>query len=286
MLALIAMAFWGLNFAFAKIALAEFPPILLAALRFLLVAAVLLPFCRRPPRIRPILVLAALLGFIHFPLVFYGLSRLDASTSAIVLQLQVPAGVLLAALLLGDRFRPRDAVGMAIAFAGVALIAGAPRLEANRIGLVILVVAAFGWGLGTVQLKRMGPIDPFTLNGWLGLFLAIELSAISLVIEGSPVPFVVSADWRGWVGVLYTSLISTIVAFGLWARLVARYPVSKTMPFMLTIPLFAILGGIVVNGDRLALDIVLGGALTIVGVGSIVLQRPAREAAVAQASTA
>src|SRR5579859_5480896 len=104
-LALLAMAFWGLNFAFAKMALAEFPPILLAALRFLLVAAVLLPFCRRPPSIRPIMLLAAILGFLHFPLVFYGLSRLDASTSAIVLQLQVPAGVLLAALLLGDRLR-------------------------------------------------------------------------------------------------------------------------------------------------------------------------------------
>jgi O-acetylserine/cysteine efflux transporter len=129
----------------------------------------------------------------------------------------------------------------------------------------------------------MGPIDPFTLNGWLGLFLAIELFSLSWALEGSPVPFVVSSDWRGWVGLLYTSLLSTIVAFGLWTRLVAHYPVSKTMPFMLTIPLFAILGGIAINGDRLTLDIVLGGALTVVGVGSIILRRPVRQPAVAQA---
>jgi len=282
-LALAAMALWGLNFAVAKIALAEFPPILLSALRFMTVALVLLPFRLRPPRLRPILILAVILGLVHFPLVFSGLSRLDASTSAIVLQLQVPAGVFLAALLLGEKLRPRDVFGMLIAFAGVALIAGAPRLEANRIGLAFLLVAAFGWGLATVQLKRVGPIDPFSLNGWLGLFIATELFVVSRLLEGSPVHYIAAATWRGWSGVLYTSVVSTIVAFGIWARLVARYPVGQTLPFMLTIPLFAILGGIVLNGDRVTLDMALGGVLTIIGVGSIVL-KPRRLNSVAAAN--
>jgi len=273
MLALAAMALWGLNFAVAKIALAEFPPILLSALRFLTVALVLLPFRWRPPPLRPILILAITLGLVHFPLVFSGLSRLDASTSAIVLQLQVPFGVFLAAMFLGEKLRLGDVVGMLISFAGVALIAGAPRLEANRIGLAFLLVAAFGWGLSTVQLKRVGPIDPFTLNGWLGLFIALELFVVSGALEGSPVPYVLAATWRGWSGVLYTSVVSTIVAFGIWARMVSRYPVGQTMPFMLTIPLFAILGGVVLNGDRLTLDIAAGGILTVIGVGSIVLRQ-------------
>jgi O-acetylserine/cysteine efflux transporter len=276
-LALLAMALWGLNFAVAKVALGEFPPILLAALRFWLVALILLPFCRRPPRLRPILGLAIVLGLIHYPMVFSGLSRLDASTAAVVLQLQVPFGVLLAAILLGEKFRLRDGLGMAIAFAGVALIAGAPRLEASRLGLALLLVAAFGWGLGTVQLKRLGPIDPFTLNGWLGLFVALELTVVSRLVDGSPAAFIAAADWRGWLALLYTSVISTIVAFGLWARMVSRYPVSLTLPFMLTVPLFAIAGGVAIEGDRITPDIVAGGALTLIGVGSIVIRRPRRE---------
>jgi O-acetylserine/cysteine efflux transporter len=175
--------------------------------------------------------------------------------------------------------------GIVIAFAGVALIAGAPRLEANRVGLILLVIAAFGWGVSTVQLKRMGPIDPFTLNGWLGLFVAIELIVVSLLVEGSPKHAIASADWRGWAGVLYTSLVSTIAAFGLWARLVARYPVGRTLPFMLTIPLFAIIGGVIVNGDRLTPDILAGGALTVLGVGLVVVVRPPRGTRLAPAST-
>lgn len=274
MLALTTMLLWGLNFAVAKLALAEFPPILLSALRFTLVALILLPFIPRPKRIRPIIELALTLGLLQFPMVFFGLTRLDASTAAIVLQLQVPLGVVMAAILLGEKLTWRHGVGMAIAFAGVALIAGAPRLEANRVGLIFLLIAATAWGFSTVQLKKLGPIDPFLLNGWLGLFVAIELSVLSLAIEGSPLGPIAAATWRGWSGLLYTGLISTIVAFGLWAKLVARYSVSQTLPFMLTVPLFAIVGGIVLNGDKMTADIVAGGLLTLAGVGLIVLRWP------------
>jgi O-acetylserine/cysteine efflux transporter len=274
LMALLAMALWGLNFAVAKMALAEFPPILLAALRFMLVALILLPFCRRPKQLRPIVELAAVLGILHFPMVFSGLARIDASTSAIVLQLQVPLGVIMAAVLLNEKLSWRHGLGMLIAFGGVALIAGAPRLEANRIGLLFLLTAAAAWGFSTIQLKKIGPIDGFTLNGWLGLFMTIELLIISFAVDGSPVPYVIHAGWRGWVGVLYTGIVSTIIAFGLWARLVARYSVGQAMPFMLTIPLFAIVGGIVLNHDKITPDIVDGGLLTIVGVGLIVVRRP------------
>ena len=274
LLALVAMLLWGLNFAVAKLALAEFPPILLSALRFTLVALILLPFFPRPKRIRPIIELAVTLGVLHFPMVFSGLARLDASTSAIILQLQVPLGVVMAALLLGEKLTWRHGLGMAVAFAGVALIAGAPRLEANRAGLLFLLGAAMAWGFSTIQLKRLGPIDPFTLNGWLGLFVAAELVVISLVLEGSPLPYIVAASWDAWLCLSYTALISTIVAYGIWAWLVARYSVGQTMPFMLTVPLFAIGGGIVLNDDRITTDILGGGALTIAGVGLIVLRRP------------
>src|SRR6202042_3636025 len=136
-------------------------------------------------------------------------------TASIVLQLQVPLGVAMAAILLGAKLSWSHGLGMAIAFAGVALIAGAPRLEANRGGLVFLLIAAAAWGFSTVQLKKMGPIDPFALNGWLGLFVAIELFVLSLSIEGSPLPHIAAATWVGWTALLYTALISTIVAFGL-----------------------------------------------------------------------
>jgi len=284
LLALATMLLWGLNFAIAKLALAEIPPILLTALRFTLVALILLPFAPKRKQIRPLAELGLILGFLHFPMVFSGLKLLDASTSAIVLQLQVPLGVVMAAVLLDEKLSWRHGIGMAISFCGVALIAGAPRLEANRVGLIFLLTAATAWGYSTVQLKRLGQIHPFTLNGWLGLFISVELLFVSLGIEGSPLPAIAAATWRGWAGLAYISLVSTIIAFGLWSRLVARYSVGQTLPFMLTVPLFAIAGGIVLNGDQMTADIVMGGLLTLAGVALIVFRRPARRLEPAVAS--
>jgi len=297
LLALGAMILWGLNFAVAKLALAEFPPILLQALRFTLVAIVLLPLCPRPTQLPRIAALSGILGLLHFPMVFSGLALLDASTSAIVLQLQVPFGVVMAALLLGEKLSWRHMAGLAIAFGGVALIAGAPRLEASRHGLLFLLIAAAAWGFSTVQLKKIQPVGPLSLNAWLSLFMSVELFAISFLAEGSPAHYILAASWHGWIGVAYTGLLSTIAAFGLWAWLVSRYTVSQTMPFMLTIPLFAVMGGVVLNGDRVTPDIVGGGLLTVVGVALIVLKRgqspaivvaetPVTEAAVAEAAVA
>jgi O-acetylserine/cysteine efflux transporter len=278
LLALFGMAIWGLNFAVAKLALAELPPILLTALRFTLVAAVLLPVSGPPTRLGHLTGLAVTLGIFHFPFIFSGLRLLDASTAAIVMQLQVPFGAIMAALVLGDRIGPRGLLGMAIAFLGVIFIAGAPRLEASRVGLAYLLVAAMAWGASNVQLKKMGAIDPTTLNGWVGLIAAIELFTISGWIEGPPWQHIASAGWKGWAGVAYTGLVSTIVGYRLWARTIARYSVSQASPFLLTIPLFAVLSGMLLNGDRPTADVAVGGLLTIAGVGLTLVRRPRVEA--------
>ncbi|HYD65794.1 DMT family transporter, partial [Azospirillum sp.] len=128
-LALLVMALWGLNFVAAKIGLAEFPPMLLMGMRFTLVAALLLPFVRMPRgKMRGIFLLSVILGTVHFPLMFNGIKGLDAATASVAAQLQVPFASLLAALFFKDKLGWKRAFGMVVAFAGVLLIAGEPRL--------------------------------------------------------------------------------------------------------------------------------------------------------------
>ena len=226
-------------------------------------------------RLLPIAALALTLGAVHFPALFSGLARTDASTAAIMMQLQVPFAVLMAALLLGDRPGWRAILGIMIAFAGVVVIVGSPRLDASRVGLGLLLLAAFAWAIANVQLKKLGPIEPFSLNGWLAVFATGALLILSYFLEGPIWPQIVSAGWRGWTGVLYMGLVSTIVGYGLWFRLVSRYSVVQTMPFLLTIPLFAVLSGILLNGDHLTIDVVVGGLITTAGVAIVVVWRPA-----------
>jgi O-acetylserine/cysteine efflux transporter len=276
---------WGLGIVFAKAAIGHFPPILLMALRFALTALVLVWFVRPPLGLLWRIFLAALVSAaVQYSLTFNGLRGVDASTAVLVIQLEVPFLVMLGALLLGERPGPRKWLGIAAAFAGVALIAGEPRLGGGWLYLGLLMSGAFTWALGQIMIRRLGQVGGFTLIAWVAVFAAPQLFAFSLALEGNPGEHLRSADWVVWSTVLYLGLVMTAFGYGLWYSLIGRFPVSRVAPFLLLLPVFSVIGGVAILGETLTLRIALGGVIVIAGVAFIVLERaPAAAAAAAPA---
>ncbi len=269
------MMVWGFNFVVAKEGLAEFPPLLLMALRFGLVAAVMIWFVR-PPRgyWRTIAMLSITLGSLHFSLMFVGLTRVDASVASIAIQMQVPFAALLAAVFFQDRLGWRRALGMAVAFAGVVLIAGQPRVSTDLLFLCSVIAASFVWAVANIQIKGMAEIDGMTLNAWISLFAAPQLLLLSLLLEQGQMAAIAEASWRGWGAIVYMAVVVTMIAYGIWYSMIDRYPTNQTMPFTLLVPIFGVLSGVFVLGEPFTGAMALGGALTLAGVGVIVLRRP------------
>jgi O-acetylserine/cysteine efflux transporter len=73
--------------------------------------------------------------------------------------------------------------------------------------------------------------------------------------------------------VLYLGLIMTAVGYGIWYTLVRRNPVSLVAPFLLLLPVFAVLGGFLFLGERLSPQVMIGGAIVIAGVAFILFDR-------------
>jgi O-acetylserine/cysteine efflux transporter len=266
---------WGLNFTVAKVGILQFPPIFMMTLRWALVGLLFVPFVKRPRgRWRAVFLVSFTLGFLHFAMMFTGLKDIDAATAAIAIQLQVPFAALLAALFLKDRLGWRRAAGMAIAFAGVAIIAGEPRLEGSYLALGLVIGAACIWSVANIQIKAMGELDGMALNAWVGILAAPQLLLASLALEEGQWTALAEADWRGWAAVLYQSLVVVALGYGTWYWLLNRYKVNQVMPFMLLVPFFGVLGGVVFLSEPLTLALMGGGLLTIVGVGIIILRRP------------
>ena len=275
LIAMVVVALWGINFAVAKIALFEFPPLLLMGMRFLIVAALLLPFVRMPRgRVRGVLVLSVILGTIHFPMMFNGIKGIDAATASVVAQLQVPFASLLAAVVFKDRLGWRRAMGMLVAFAGVLLIAGEPRLGDSLWALGLVVGGSFAFAAANVQIKRLGNIDGFALNAWMALFAAPQLLILSGLFEHGQWEAVRTASWEAWGSLFYIAVLATIVAYGMWYRLMRRYDVNQAVPFMLLIPLFGVLSGVVLLGEPVTWTLAVGGLLTVAGVAVIVMKVP------------
>lgn len=270
--ALVVVVLWGLNFVAGKIALAALPPFLVMTLRFAGVALVLAPWTW-PGRARlPALALLALvLGIGHFGLLFVGLSGLEAGSTAVVIQLGVPFSVLLAWAVFGDRPDRRTVLGIALAFAGVALLAGeGGRAELGS--LLIVMVAMVMWAVSNILVKRLGAISPFSLNGWVSLLAMPMAASLSLACEHSQKAALAAADGRVWGALAFTIVGSSVVAYTLWYHLLARYPVSRVVPFTLLGPAIGFAAGVVVLGESAGAAKVIGGLLTVAGVAVIELR--------------
>ncbi len=274
LMALAVPLIWGMGVVFAKVAIGHFPPVLLMALRFTLTALILVWFVKPPWRLMGQLFAIALISAaMQYSLTFNGLRGVDASTAVLVLQLEVPILILLSAVLLKEKPGWRRWLGIAIAFIGVAFIAGEPRLDAAWDSLALLFGGAFTWALGQVMVRRLGEVGGLTMVAWVAVFAAPQLFVFSLVLEDDHLAHLAAAGWVVWGTVLYMGIVMTALGYGLWYSLVGRFPLARVGPFLLLMPVFSVLGGVTLLGESLTLRVALGGAVVVAGVAVILVRR-------------
>jgi O-acetylserine/cysteine efflux transporter len=282
---------WGLNFVVIKLGLAELPPLLFSALRFTVAALPWVFLVGRPQAPwRIILGIGLFLGLLKFSALFIGMDLgMPAGLASLVLQAQAFFTVLLAALWLKERPTSRQLIGMAVAFTGLALIAldlgAAPQ---GMIGLGLVVLAAALWGVANLFMKEARGANALNLIVWVSLVPPLPLLLVSLAVDG---PDRVSSallglDWTGIGAVLYIGLIATIVGFGLWGRLLSRYPAAVVAPFSLLVPIFGMSAGALLLGEPLGPLRIAAAVLVLAGLGIVALPWGASRAASVQPETA
>ena len=273
LLAISVAVIWGMGFIVAKAGMIHFSPILLMALRFNLTAICLIWFFRPPPGLfKPLFWISLVSAALQYSLTFNGLSGIDASTAALLVQLEVPFGLLLAWLVLGDRITLRQAIGIIIAFAGAVLIIGEPKLAGKLIYAFLVIGGAFAWAVGQIMIKRLGNLGGFRLVSSVALYATPQLYIASFLFESDQFIQIKTASLSAWGAVIYLGLIMTAFAYAMWYRLLGLYSVSQVMPFLLLLPATSVLGGILFLNESLTVKIALGGCLAIAGVAMITVQ--------------
>mgnify|MGYP001061181551 CR=1 FL=1 len=268
---------WGFNLIASKVGVAQLPPVFFTALRFGLLGLLLLPFLRvHRGQMGNLLGAAVFTGPLAFALLFIGVFLVhDASMVAIATQMGVPFSTLLSVWLLGETIRWRRRLGIALAFGGIVVIGFDPRAFAYWDGLALVVLSCFVSSLGLIFVKRLHDIRPLELQAWIGVVGGPTLLLFSLATETNQLQAVVTADWRAWAALGFTTVMSSLVAHTGWYYLISRYPVTSLSPLTLLSPLFGVLFGVTLLNDQLTWRMLLGGAITLVGV-FIVLMREKR----------
>ncbi|GIM96380.1 membrane protein [Paractinoplanes toevensis] len=262
------MAIWGVNFVAIEKGLDHFPPLLFNALRFTLAAFPALFFVGRPQvPWRWVLAVGLILGVTKFSLLFAGMAAgMPAGLSSLVLQSQAVFTVVFAVLLLHERPRPVQVGGLAVALAGVAVVA--TRMGTNLGAFLLIIGAAAAWGLSNIATRKASPPDALRFMVWASAVACGPLLVLSLLIDGPAADLAAlrAIDGEAVGALAYVALISTLAGFAGWGFLLKRYGATTVAPFSMLVPLFGISSAALVLGERIHPTDLIGGALVLGGI--------------------
>jgi O-acetylserine/cysteine efflux transporter len=268
---------WGVNFVVIEVGLGHFPPLLFSALRFL-VAAVPAILILRHPGVpwRWVALVALTLGILKFGLLFTGMAAgMPPGLSSLVLQTQAVFTAVFAVVLLGERLTRRQVAGLAVAIAGVALIAVDLGATSPAGAFVLVIGAAAMWGVSNVAMRRASPPDTLRFMVWVSALATLPLFALSAIVEGPRRDWEAlrAAPWPAIGAVVYVGLVATVAGFGIWGYLIRTYSASTVAPFSLLVPVFGMGASALLLGERISLLKLLAGVLIIAGVLAGVVRR-------------
>lgn len=273
-LALIPPLVWGLTFVVAAGALATLPPLLMAALRFLVVAPLAL-FVPRP-RMEGwrLFAIGLSANALQFGFLFLGLAHgVPSGLAGILIQTQVLFSIVGALVVFRERIRVRAGVALALGICGIATIALTVGRGATLVGVLCLLVAGASWATSNLLVRAAGQANGFALTVWGSIVAPIPLFAAALVVEGAgPVSTaLLHMNGGALLAVLYLGIGGTALGYGVWNWLLGRYDTQRIAPFSLLVPPIAYAAGIMFRGETLSTPQLVGGALLVLAAGTAVL---------------
>ena len=273
LIAILVAMVWGLAFVASRIALDEFSPELMTALRFA-IAAVPCLFVRKPKIAWSLLVAISLTLFLgQFLPQAYGIAHgVPVGLTSVIVQSQALFTIGFAVIAFGERPTPMQALGIGIATVGLLMSCGTVGYDFSVAAFAVLMISPVSFAVGNLLLRGARGVPMFDLFAWLCLVSAISLFVLALIANG-PAPTwhaLAQMSPTGLACVLALGGISTSIAYWLWGRLLRDYPAAQVVPFALLVPFVGSAASSIVFGERFG-PLRLAGMLTVIGGIAVML---------------
>ena len=272
--------FLGFGFVIAKPAFESFPPILLMGLRFTFAASLLIWWFPIPRGyLKKIFIASLIANTLQYSITYTGLNHIDASAAVLIVQTEVPFGVIFAYFLLKEKPTLRALIGITIAFVGVYILTGSPNLDGKFFGIGLTILGSAIWALGQVLVKPLSKeINPLALVAWLALFSGPTLILLSIIIDGDTINYLITAKLDHWIIAFYIGFIMQPITYGCFYYVLKNNPLYKVLPIVtMGIPPTGLLAAIFLLGEKPTQELFLGGFIIIVGVIMIIFKNTKKE---------
>lgn len=270
---------WGMNVVAIKMAVDVIEPLTAAFLRQTIVLVVCFTALKIVPgRMRALTALGLLSGCL-----FYVVTNLsfaiaaNVSALAIAGQLGVPFSLLLAVIVFRERIHAPRIIGIALSFAGVALLAFDPAAVRDLPGIALTAIASLIWAICSLIQRQLKGVPVLTIYAWIGFWGTIGLFPIAWHFEPTAMQGLGSLPLSAFGWVIFSAVGSTVVGQGAMSWLLQRHPVNLVTPLTLAAPVVSVVAAAIWFGTPVSPLMAAGGAIAMLGV-AIVAVRSARQA--------
>ena len=282
MLALLVVIVWGVNFTVIKLGLSGVPSMLLVALRYLFTALPAIFFIKKPKlEWKYIILYGFTVGVAQFACLFYAMEiGMPASLASITVQIQAFISPLLGLIILKEKFKLKQVLGILIAALGLFFIgraAGGNGISSVPMApLILTIFAAIFWSTSNIIARfssersaaKGEKLDMLGLVVWSSLVPPIPILGFALILDTPKtlINAVTNLNMVSIFAVLYLAFASTLFGYGVWSNLLAKYPISKIAPLSLLVPITGLLTARIVLSEKLLQTQWIGAAIILFGL--------------------
>jgi len=261
----------GTNFIAVKFSNTELAPLYGAGVRFAIACLILFSIVAilrlELPRGRALMG-AGVYGLLSFGLayafLYFALLGLTAGATSVVMAMTPLVTLSLAVVHGQERFTPRGIAGGLLAVAGIAVLSiRSMGGDLSLIHLLAAVVGVFAASEGSVVVKGFPKSHPITTNAVGMAFGAAALGIASLAFRE---PWLIPQTARTWIVLTYLSIAGSVGLFTLFLFVIKRWTASASVYALTLMPVVAVTLGVLIANEKFSPEIIVGGALVILGV--------------------
>ena len=115
-------------------------------------------------------------------------------------------------------------------------------------------------------MKRMRPISALQMQAWIGLFSFAPLFAVSAFLEAGQWSAYLAGGWLVWTATIFAVVGVSIFGHGAFYHLIKRYDISLLSPLTLMTPIWGVVLSIILLGEPLTTQLILGAVISLGGV--------------------
>lgn len=256
---------WSATYTAMRVGVALLPATVLAGVRMLIGAVIMLTFCALRGRrifcdrntMWRLMLLGVMLLFGGNIGLVWSEEYLSSGLAALIVAV-VPLYVVLIEMLLprGDRLRKQGYLGLALGFGALVALLW-PSLRSGRSGhpmqilaIVAILAGAFSWAAGSVLSRRMNlPVDPLVAAGWEMLAAGVTNSLFATLFWKWPHAI---WNWRSITSVAFLVVFGSLLGFSCYIWLIAHVPVAKVSTYAYVNPMIAVILGALILHEKLA----------------------------------